>query len=214
MKRKYRVVRQILRTLFHLLSDLEVEGLEHIPEEGAGILATNHISRLDTPLLGAVCPRRVTGMVALEYRDYPLFRWVLGAAEPIWVRRSEFDREALLESIRVLRRGGFLGLAPEGTRSPDGTLQQGKHGVAFLAARAKVPIVPVGISGTDRMVERFRKLRRMQIRVVFGEPFHLPQEGRLNPEELAAATEIIMLGIARLLPPERRGVYAHRVEAE
>jgi 1-acyl-sn-glycerol-3-phosphate acyltransferase len=151
-------------------------------------------------------------MVAREYKDFPLFKWVLGAAEPIWVRRSEFDREALLESLRVLKQGGLLGLAPEGTRSPDGTLQPGKHGVAFLAARVGVPIVPVGIVGTDRMVQRFRRLRRMKIRVVFGEPFHLPQEGRLTSEELAAATEIIMLEIARLLPPERRGAYAHRVE--
>ncbi len=153
-------------------------------------------------------------MVAWEYRDYVLFKWVLEAAEPIWVRRSEFDREALLESIRVLRQGGLLGLAPEGTRSPDGTLQPGKHGVAFLAARVSVPIIPVGIAGTDQMVERFRRMRRMRIRVVFGESFHLPQEGRLSSEELAAATEIIMLRIARLLPPERRGVYAHRVEGE
>lgn len=208
---KYQRLIKVLRFCFRLISNIEVTGVENVPQDGAFILATNHLSRLDTPLLGITCPRKVYAMVATKYLAYPLFRWLMDAADAIWVRRTEFDRDALVASLEVLKRGDVLGVAPEGTRSRTRMLQAGKPGVAFLAARLGVPIVPVGIAGTERIWEDLRHLRRPHLHVVYGEPFRLPKEGKLTSEELQAATDLIMQRIAVLLPQEYRGVYAEAV---
>jgi 1-acyl-sn-glycerol-3-phosphate acyltransferase len=211
MDTSFRRLQKTIALLFHLLSRLEIVGAEKVPAEGGMILATNHISRLDTPLLGISCPRRVYGMVAEKYKSYPFFNWFLKMTDPIWVRRSDFDRGALMEALELLEAGKVLGLAPEGTRSRTASLQPGKPGIAFLAAHAHVPLVPVAITGTEQMWARFRRFQRMRVRVTFGEPFRLEKEGRLRSEELAEATQRIMLHIAQLLPPAYRGVYADDV---
>ncbi len=115
-----------------------------------------------------------------------------------------------MTAIKILKRGEVLGLAPEGTRSTSGALQIGKPGVAFIAAHAGVPIVPLGITGTQNMKELLR-FRRMRVSITYVEPFYLSPEGRMSSDELAAATELIMVRIAKLLPPEYRGVYAEKV---
>jgi 1-acyl-sn-glycerol-3-phosphate acyltransferase len=211
MNPKYARIRRVLTFLFNLLTRVEVSGVENIPLEGGLILALNHLSRLDTPVLGITCPRRVYGFVAKKYQRFPPFRWFLNSVEVIWVSRSEFDRQALLQAFDVLENGAVLGLAPEGTRSNSGTLLPGKPGVAFLAARAGVPIVPVGLTGTAQALPSLARLRRQRIRVVYGKSFHLPKEGRLSSDELEEATELIMRRIAALLPPEYRGVYADAI---
>lgn len=204
----YWKMRKVIGWLFHLVSRFEVEGAENIPEEGGGLLVLNHISRLDTPALLVASPRRIYPLVADKYQTFPLFNWLLKIAEAVWINRAEFDRQALLVSVDVLRRGDVLGIAPEGTRSPDGSLQKAKSGVAFLAARTGASILPVGITGTQSMMQSFSKLRRMQIRLSFGELFRLPKYGKLSADELTEATNMIMGRVAELLPPVYRGVYA------
>lgn len=211
VSKQFRVIRNIISFLFHLVARIEVEGLEHFPQEGPVVLTPNHISRLDTALIGIVAPRHVYAFAASKYKAYPFFRWVLESAGAIWVRRHDFDREALLKALELLKQGEVLGIAPEGTRSHTGALQPGKPGAAFLAARTGATILPLGITGTQNMVRDFKRLRRMRVRVVFGEPFRLPKEGRLSSEELQEATTLIMQRIAALLPPEYRGVYAETV---
>ncbi len=208
MDKKYRRVRAVLRVLFHLLARKNVLGVDNIPKDGAFVLTTNHISRLDTPLLGATCPRQIHALVAAKYKDYPFFRWFVNAVDGIWVQRTAFDREALSKALRVLKEDGVLGIAPEGTRSPTGSLQQGRPGAAYIAARLSVPIVPVGIAGTEQLLQNLRRFRPAELRVAYGEPFRLPKSGRLNSEELAEATDLIMRRIATLLPSAYRGVYA------
>ena len=208
MDKKYRRVRAVLITLFRYLTRLHVRGVEHVPEKGAFVLATNHISRMDTPLLGATCPRQVHALVAAKYKSYPFFRWFVNTVNGIWVQRTDFDRDALSKAIKILRQGDVLGVAPEGTRSPTADLQPGRPGAAFLAARVGVPVVPVGITGTQHMLPELRRFRRPRLSVVFGAPFHLPQTGRLSSEELAEATDLIMRRIAALLPTSYQGVYA------
>jgi 1-acyl-sn-glycerol-3-phosphate acyltransferase len=87
-------------------------------------------------------------------------------------------------------------------------LQRGKLGAAYLATRADVPLVPVAISGTEHMAQRIWRLRRTPVRVAIGEPFRLPEHGRVPTQNLIKYTESIMLRIAELLPPEYRGAYA------
>jgi 1-acyl-sn-glycerol-3-phosphate acyltransferase len=209
MDKKYWDVCKWMKFFFRLVTETKIEGRDTLPLEGAFILATNHISRLDSPALMIASPRRLYGMVADKYRSFIGYNWLLNAAGVIWIRRAEFDREALLRAMRVLKEGHVLALAPEGTRSYKGSgLQPGKPGVAFLAARAHVPIVPVAVTGTDKMLESFKRLKRMPVRIRFGLPFRLPKEGRLSSQELDAYTELIMRRIADLLPSEYRGVYA------
>lgn len=206
----YKRMHAVFNFLFRLFARLEIVGSEKVPTEGGFILATNHISRLDTPLLMIACPRRVYVFVADKYRDFPGFNLILKWADAIWVRRGEADRAALQEALQVLNAGHVVGLAPEGTRSPSASLQKGKPGVAFLASRANIPIVPVAVTGTERMKQDFLHLRRWRLRVVFGEPFTLPQGAgrRLSSPELETVTEELMQRIAAMLPLEYRGVYA------
>ena len=117
-----------------------------------------------------------------------------------------------------MRNGGILGIAPEGTRSTSGGLMEAKTGVAYLADKAGVPVVPVAITGTDRLFKAWGKLQRPQVTVRIGEPFRLPpleRKSRATPQEresrgaqLQENTEEIMLRIAAMLPEEYRGVYA------
>jgi len=102
-----------------------------------------------------------------------------------------------------------VGLAPEGTRSRDNKLHEGKPGSALLAYKMGVPLVPAAVTGTDQMSRAFSRLRKMKVCVEFGKPFRLPErEGTENKVWLKTATDEIMCHIAALLPPERRGFYA------
>ncbi len=207
----YWKIRTIIGWIFRRLAHFEIIGAEHIPAEGGCLLIVNHISRLDTPALLLASPRRIYPLAADKYKTFPVFNWLLNISEAIWINRYEFDRDALMKSLEVLKRGDILGVAPEGTRSRTGTLQKGKPGAAFLAARAGVPVIPVGITGTQRMLRDFSRFRRMQVCVRIGELFHLPKYGKLSADELAAATELMMSRVAALLPPDYRGVYASMV---
>jgi 1-acyl-sn-glycerol-3-phosphate acyltransferase len=106
-------------------------------------------------------------------------------------------------------RGGVLLIAPEGTRSPTGALIRGKEGAVYLAWRTGALIVPVGVDGTDRFKFNIRRLRRTSVRVVFGPPFRVEIPEERSREALREATDELMVQIAALLPPERRGVYAN-----
>ena len=103
----------------------------------------------------------------------------------------------------------MLGLAPEGTRSRTGTMQRGKPGVAYLATKANVPIVPIGISGQEKLHAEWKRFRRPRIVVRVGEPFVLPQvHGRHKTEQLQAMSDQVMCRIAALVHEDLRGVYA------
>lgn len=204
---KYWKMKKAIGWFFHLLSRFEVVGADHIPDEGGCLLVTNHTSRLDTPALLVASSRWVYPLVADKYKTFPVFNWLLKISEAVYINRSDFDRQALLGAIDVLKRGDVLGIAPEGTRSRNGALQEAKSGVAFLAARTGATIVPVGVSGTRTMLQDLLHLRRMRIRVQFGEPFRLPKYGKLSADELDAATHLIMGRVAALLPPDYQGFY-------
>lgn len=205
----YAVLRKLVRWLFPLLVRVRVIGQENFPPSGPYILATNHLSVFDLPLLLTVCPHTVRAFAASKHRRNPFYFVVLSAAGSIWVRRGEIDREALRGALEVLRRGEVLGIAPEGTRARRVyALQRGKTGAAYLATRAGVPIVPVGMTGTEKVKENLPRLCRTDVTVTVGEPFRLPESGPVRGPKLDEYTDIIMRRIAALLPPEYRGVYA------
>lgn len=209
----YAVLKKLVQWLFPLLARIQVLGRENFPPSGPYILTTNHLSAYDPPLLMAVCPHTIRAFAASKHRRNPFYALVLTMAGSIWVRRGEIDREALSGAMKVLERGEVLGMAPEGTRARKiYGLQPGKTGAAYLATRADVPIVPVGLTGTEKIKQNILRLRRTDITLTVGEPFRLPESGRVCGPKLDEYTEIIMHRIAALLPPEYRGVYNESVK--
>ena len=205
----FRVLRSVITTLFNLVTHREYVGLENIPAEPPYILVINHLAAFDSPMLLTVCPHRVRAFAAAKHKRNPLYAPLLVMAGSIWVRRGEVDRNALREALDALKRGEVLGMAPEGTRARGiYALQKGKTGAAYLATRADVPIVPVGLTGTEQIKHNLPRLRRTHVRAVVGKPFRLPESGRVRGQKLHEYTDLIMRHIAELLPEEYRGVYA------
>jgi 1-acyl-sn-glycerol-3-phosphate acyltransferase len=204
-------LRKILRTLVDLFSHTEVIGLENIPTEGACLIASNHLSRLDVPINYCVIERDdVTGLAADKYKKYPLFNWIVNVGGGIWLNRESADLSAFRAVLDHLANGGALGIAPEGTRSRTGALIAAKNGVAYLADKARVPIIPMAITGSESAVNELLHLRRPHITICFGRPFTLPPIDRHNRlADLQKNTDEIMCRIAVLLPEQHHGAYAH-----
>jgi 1-acyl-sn-glycerol-3-phosphate acyltransferase len=203
-------LRGFVRFLVALLTRLETEGLENVPAEGGAILAANHLSRIDSPLIFALIERKdVTGLVADKYQNNVLLRPLIDAVGGIWINREQADFQALRAAMEFLQNGGLLGIAPEGTRSRTGALRQAKTGVAYLAYKAGVPIIPVAIWGTEKTFKELKCLRRAHIKVRVGKPFILPPLNRGDRSgSLQKNTDELVCRIAALLPSEYRGVYA------
>lgn len=206
-----RFVRLLIRGLFRTLTRYEVQGSGHIPSEGGLIIAVNHLSRLDPPALFAVIERDdLSALVADKYKSHPIIRPVVNFVKGIWIHREETDFHALRQATEYLQNGGILGIAPEGTRSTSRGLMAAKTGVAYLADKAGVPVVPVAIIGTDEILQAWGKLRRPKVVLRIGEPFRLPPlERKTRAAQLQENTDEIMLRIAAMLPEEYRGVYAN-----
>jgi len=193
----YRFVWRVLRGLARVLWGLEVCGEENVPLKGGVILASNHLSLADPPIVGAAAPRTLYYMAKRELFDIPLLRSLIEALNAFPVRRG-YGREALKRALEVLRGGGAVLLFPEGTRSRDGRLGPPKPGVGMLAVKGRVPVVPVALSGTKHTGRCL--LRRDRIRVTFISPL-LPREWEGLPEKEACRRvgELVMERIADVL---------------
>jgi 1-acyl-sn-glycerol-3-phosphate acyltransferase len=178
-------------------------GQENIPREGGVILAANHVSFLDPLLLPLVVPRRVMFLTKTKYIDKPLLHSFLSGAGVIPVESDSPTAAggAVSAGVRAVRDGRVVGIFPEGTRSPDGLQHKAKTGVARIAIQAGVPVVPVGIIGTEQAFPRGAKLPRpIAARIVFGEPirFDIPPEQARDPSVARSATEQVMAAIRAL----------------
>jgi len=203
------VVKVIIRFLMWLLLRMEVVGLEKIPTESAAILAISHTNFLDPVLVFATCPRSVEALSKMENLRLFFFGPLIKMYGAIFVRRGEVDRKALAAAVDVLNQGNLLIVAPEGTRSGVGRLQKGRGGLAYIAARAGVVIIPVGIVGVEGFWKNLPGLRRTSVRMVFGQPFRFVAGGKeLNRQVLTEMTTEAMYQLAAILPPARRGLYA------
>jgi 1-acyl-sn-glycerol-3-phosphate acyltransferase len=200
-----------LRFLVRTLTKFQVINPENLPAEGGVLLTTNHLSRLDTPILLAITDRNdLVGIVAKKYQQKPFFRWILNkVGTMVWMDRERTDFSALRDALEQLRMGAIVGIAPEGTRSNESTgLLEGKQGAALLAARAAVPIVPVSIVGSEKINKRWMRLQRPSVTIRIGKPYTLPEMDRENRQAwLSRYTDEIMCRIAALLPSDYRGFY-------
>jgi 1-acyl-sn-glycerol-3-phosphate acyltransferase len=208
----------VLGPLLKLLFRPWVQGEEHIPDEGAAIFASNHLSFSDSIFLPLMVPRRMT---FLAKSDYFTGRGLKGKATAAFfkgVGQLPIDRsggkagEAALNSgLRVLRRGELLGIYPEGTRSPDGRLYRGRTGVARMALEAGVPVLPVAMIGTDKAQPTGKKLPRiMRIGIRIGRPLSFARYEGMEEDRfvLRSITDEIMYELMLLSGQEYVDEYA------
>ncbi|WP_425836755.1 lysophospholipid acyltransferase family protein [Streptomyces fractus] len=221
----YRLLKYvILGPLLRLLFRPRIEGLEHIPESGAAIVAGNHLSFADHFLMPAIIKRRITFLAKAEYFTGPGLRGRLTAAffrsaGQIPVDRSgkEAGQAAIREGLGVLGRGELLGIYPEGTRSHDGRLYKGKVGVAAMALKARAPVVPCAMIGTFEAQPPGQKIPKMhRVTIRFGEPLDFSRYLGMDDEKtiLRAVTDEIMYAILELSGQEYVDKYAALVKAE
>jgi 1-acyl-sn-glycerol-3-phosphate acyltransferase len=207
---KYKTIRSIVRFIMNIIADVEVVGLEKLPQ-GNVILAANHLGRLDTAVLIYALERDDLIMaVAEKYKDHPIFGAIGRSVNAIWLNRFEADFAALREILARMQKGGLMVIAPEGTRSKSEALQEGKMGVAFLASKSGYPVMPIALTGTeDRGVsENLKRFRRSKIKAVAGELFYIEiPKGKGREEAMRNATDEIMCQIAAKLPESYRGFY-------
>ncbi|MGW6458930.1 lysophospholipid acyltransferase family protein [Streptomyces sp. NPDC055078] len=217
---KYVILGPLLRLVFRP----RIEGLDHIPEDGAAIVAGNHLSFSDHFLMPAIISRRITFLAKAEYFTGPGVKGRLTAAffrsaGQIPVDRSgkEAGRAAIREGLGVLSKGELLGIYPEGTRSHDGRLYKGKVGVAVMALRAGVPVIPCAMVGTFEIQPPGQVLPRIKrVTVRFGEPLDFSRYSGLEDQKAAirAVTDEIMYAILELSGQEYVDRYAAEVKAE
>ncbi len=202
-----RAIRWLSNTVFSAGARVHVEGQNNLPKEGGYIIAVNHLSLADVPLVLTIMPRPVILLAADWLRESAATRWLLqGLGRSIFVRRGEGDGEAVQSALTVLRTGGIIGLSPEGTRSKSGTLEHTQLGMAYLAMVAEVPIVPIASWGHERLWEAWRGLKRPEVNIRVGAPIQLIASD-VSAAALRRQTDLVMRELAALLPLEYRGVY-------
>jgi 1-acyl-sn-glycerol-3-phosphate acyltransferase len=199
------------------------EGAENVPDEGAAILASNHLSYADWLFMPLTLPRRVTFVAKAEYFTTPGIKgwfqkkFFSGAGQvPIDRSGATAAEGALRAAKRILAQGELFGIYPEGTRSHDGRLYRGKTGVARLALEMKVPVIPIAVIGTDAIAppgKKFGSLTRPLVR--FGTPLDFSRYEGLENDRfiLRSITDEIMYEIMRLSGQEYVDMYASRAKA-
>jgi 1-acyl-sn-glycerol-3-phosphate acyltransferase len=205
MKRRARYVAAqiVLRGLAHLLAGYQVSGLEHIPREGPFLLAANHKSYLDPPMLGACLPREICYFAKKQLFAVPLFAPLIRTFGAIPVDREGFDRKGVTRALEILQQGQGLLVFPEGTRIRRPGLAEPKEGIGLLALRSGAPVVPARILSSWE--PRRNLLRRIPIRIRFGPPlrFERMEPGPAARARYAEVASAVMLAVADLTRQER-----------
>ncbi len=209
----YYIAWVIVRVSLLLLTRWQVKGRENIPHKGPVLVIANHLHLADPLLVGmSLAPGRRAMFMAKKELFQPRFLF-LGYLIRVFgsfpIHRGRFDRKALRQAERVLDDGLALAMFPEGMRSKNAQLQPAFSGPALIAWHSGVPILPIAITGSERIKGIAWLLRRPRLTVSIGPPFYLPPvNGKLSKAQLAELTNLMMLRIARLLPVEYRGNYA------
>lgn len=182
--------------LFGSVWRMRAHGRENVPKTGPLIIACNHVSNLDPPVLGTACPRRISYMAKQELFAIPVLGPLITAVGAYPVDRQGSATAAIKRSVEVLRAGGVVGIFPEGGRNITGE-NEVRGGVALLASLGKAPVVPACIVGTGNAS------RLAQFHVIFGKPLSLPPDRKASREEMANFTAEVMRAIRSL--PESIG---------
>lgn len=216
---KYVLIGPWLRLLFRP----KLHGAQNIPESGGAVFASNHLSFSDSVFLMIVVKRHITFLAKSEYFTTPgikgfFMKWFFKAIGQVAIDRSSGSaaNAALHAGLKVLHNGDFLGIYPEGTRSPDGRLYRGKTGIARMVLQAEVPVIPVVMVDTDKIQPiGSRWPRIMRVGLKFGEPLDFSRYDGMAGDRLVerAVTDEIMATLARISGQEYVDVYAAGVKS-
>lgn len=192
----YKVLRFVLQIIFGILFRPQIIGRENVPMDGGMIMAANHLSNWDPPMVGTYMPRPVAYMAKEELFKPAIAGAVIRSLYAFPVRRGAADRGAIKAALGILKQGLCLGVFPEGHRSKTGRMGKAESGVALLAAMGKVPVVPTAIVNTNRIFHKGSILP--QVKIIYGEPMYF--QGKHNDKEaLAEFANSIMAKIQDLL---------------
>ncbi len=202
-----RIAWEMVRVIFHiamfLVARVHVRGRYNVPRKGPYIVASNHLSWIDIPLIPAYIPGKVVYMAKEEVFQGKL-AWIGRFLGAFPVKRGEGDRQALRAAETQLKKGNVLVIFPEGHRSDTHTMIPAHPGLGMIALRTGMPVLPVAVWGTENVLKKFGA----HVGITFGEPMVLKPRGeRVTREDIDAATETVMRRIAAMLPPQYRGVY-------
>lgn len=190
----YSFVGFVFHVIFKIIFRLEVIGVENIPKTGPVVIASNHASLLDPPLVGSSSSRKVNFM-AKEELFVPVFGPLCASLGAFPVKRGEVDLNAMKRALQILKNQEVLGIFPEGTRSKTGALGHAEPGALAIANKGKALVVPTAVIGSNLSLQ---KTFWPKVKVVFGEPLSF-SEGRMNKVELEKNSEILMEKIRILL---------------
>ena len=210
----------LLGPLLHVAYRTRVRGLENIPETGPVILASNHLSFVDSLFIPLMCPRPVVFLGKADYFEKKRTAWFFRSVNVIPVRREggSAGEAAIITGIRALREGHVVGIYPEGTRSPDGRLYRGKTGVARMALEGRATVIPVAVRGTPEVMPLEAKAPRLRGRpeVEFGRPLRFERyyDRPRDRFVLRSVTDEIMYEIMMLSGQEYVDEYASKVKKE
>lgn len=191
----YSILRVVFTLLFGIVFRTKTYGKENLPAEGPVILAANHLSNWDPPLLATFILRPVSYMAKIELFEHPIFGAAIRSCHAFPVKRGAADRGAIKAALQVLKMGHVLGLFPEGTRSRDGHQHKAEAGVGLIAAMSGAPVVPACIIGTDHILQNGGFLPKL--RVAYGKPMYFKGDRR-DKKQLAAFSQEIMAHIAKM----------------
>ncbi|MCP3802332.1 1-acyl-sn-glycerol-3-phosphate acyltransferase [Allokutzneria sp. A3M-2-11 16] len=219
----YQLMRRVLSPLARLIFRPRIEGLDNVPQNGAVILASNHLSFVDSLVIPLIVPRKVAFLAKAEYFHGKgvkgaIARWFFTMIGQIPVERGRgrAAKDALDVAIKVLAGGGAFGIYPEGTRSEDGRLYRGKTGVGRIALASGASVVPVALIGTERIQPIGKKMPRpYRVTVRFGEPLDFSRyEGMSHSTVIhRTVTDEIMYAILELSGQEYVDTYHQRKAA-
>ena len=199
------------KPLLSICFSWKVEGRENVPLTGPLILVANHVHVMDPILLEFSLPRWITFVAKEElFRSLFLRLWLRWAGSlPLRRDGKVREKQRILEGAsKALEQGLILGMFPEGGRSHDGKLRKGKAGSAVIAAKTDVPLLPIGVVGTDKIHGISWLWKRPPIVVRIGKPFKLPPANdRISKSQMQLLTTQLMKEIATLLPPGYQGAY-------
>lgn len=195
--RIYSLARVILTKPLMWLFRFEVLGEENWPRRGPAIIASNHGSNLDPCLVGIAFPGEIRWMAKAELWKVPLLGWLITKLGAFPVKRGEADRDAIRRARELLREGWIVGMFPEGTRQRGGGLGEPQPGVGMLAMEPGVPVIPVRIRGSERII-RHGLPRLPRVSVTIGRPVDLEIEGMSRGRAHREASRRIMEAIAAL----------------
>ena len=205
------LVNHLIKFIVHILLKLDATELNKVPSSGPLLLVMNHVNFLDVPvIITHLIPRPITGFVKKESWDHPITAFLFNLWGGIPIDRSMADFNAFMLAKNALNDGMIVAVAPEGTRTGDGRLIQGKPGLVLLASQCNVPIMSIAYYGHEGIKQNFRRLKRTPMKIRVGKSFKVKFDGvQKSKQFMQDATDAVMLEVADLLPEKYHGAYAN-----